>query len=351
MLWSRTHGRNRALQGLEPRKPMSENMAAQPFSDPTPALVPDSPAQPDGTAAGERIRQQIVELVRGFSIETTPGSASKIADYRLHLRPGTEVSVTFLPGSDYRDTVATAKRLRAEGFEPLPHVAARSLPSREIFETYLKALRDEAGVTGVVALAGGLDRPLGPYENSMQLLESGLFDRYEIRSIGLAGHPEGSPDIAPQALAEALAWKNAFAERSDASFYLVTQFCFEAAPVIAWERAIRAAGNRLPVHIGIPGLATLKTLINHAKACGVGPSMRFLTRQARNVAKLMTVSTPDRLLRDLAVYKATAPDCAIRRIHVYPLGGLKRSAAWTYAVADGEFGLTAEGFKVTRALE
>src|SRR3546814_11330104 len=92
----------------------------------------------------------------------------------------------------------------------------------------------------------------------------------------------------------ALAWKNAFAERSYAQFYIATQFCFEAAPIIAWDKAMRAAGNRLPIHIGVPGLATIKTLINHAKACGVGPSMRFLTRQARNVAKLMTVRSEER---------------------------------------------------------
>jgi methylenetetrahydrofolate reductase (NADPH) len=205
----------------------------------------------------------------------------------------------------------------------------------------------------VVALAGAVDKPLGPFESSMAILETGLFDKYGVHTIGVAGHPEGSPDIAPAALQEALDWKNAFAERSDAAFYIATQFCFEAAPIIAWDKAMQAAGNRLPIHIGVPGLATIKTLINHAKACGVGPSMRFLTRQARNVAKLMTVNAPDRLLLDLARYKAYDPDCGIARIHIYPLGGLKRSAAWTYAVADGAFEVNAkgDGFKVTREIE
>ena len=52
-------------------------------------------------------------------------------------------------------------------------------------------------------------------------------------------------------------------------------------------------------------------------------------------------------------YKAVDPDCGIARIHVYPLGGLKRSAAWTYAVADGDFELNAKGngFKVTRDVD
>ena len=301
----------------------------------------------------EETRQQIIDLVQDFTIETTPGSAAKIPDYREHLRPGTRVAVTFLPGSDFADTLATATRLKNEGFEPMPHFAARSIPSRAALEDYLKALKDSTDLKHVVTLAGAVDQPLGPFESSMDILETGLFDKYGVETIGVAGHPEGSPDIGPADLAQALAWKNDFAANSDASLYIATQFCFEAAPIIAWDKAIKAAGNRLPIHIGVPGLATIKTLINHAKACGVGPSMRFLTRQARNVAKLMTVNAPDKLILDLARYKAMDPDCGIARVHMYPLGGLRRSAAWTLAVADGEFSLKPKdkGFTVTRHIE
>ncbi len=309
-----------------------------------------SSAQPQSQTAAGDLKQQIIDLVACFSLETTPGSALKIPDYRDYLRPGAKVAVTFLPGSDFADTITTAKRLKAEGFEPLPHFAARSIPSRADFEAYLQGLQDQVGITEVVALGGGVSQPLGEYADSMQLLESGLFDKHGIKTIGVAGHPEGSPDISDNGLKEALAWKNAFAERSDAAFYIATQFCFEAAPIIAWDKAIQDDGNRLPIHIGVPGLATLKTLINHAKACGVGPSMRFLTRQARNVAKLMTVNTPDKLILDLARYKASDPTCGISQVHIYPLGGLRKSAAWTYAVADGDFTLKPKdkGFTVNR---
>jgi methylenetetrahydrofolate reductase (NADPH) len=298
-------------------------------------------------------KQQILDFVDGFTIETTPGSALKIPDYRSHLRAGATVSVTFLPGSDFADTVTTAKRLKDEGFKPAPHFAARSIPSRADFESNLKRLQDEVGVEEVVALGGAVNNPVGEYESSMQLLETGLFDKYGVKRIGLAGHPEGSPDISDRGLAEALTWKNAFAERSDAEFYLATQFCFEAAPIIAWDIAIRNAGNRLPIHIGIPGLATLKTLINHAKACGIGPSMRVLTRQAKNITKLLNIRAPDRLVSELAAYRAGDPDCGIRRVHVYPLGGLRRSAQWIYAVADGDFILGKDGwsFKVDKDID
>lgn len=282
-------------------------------------------------------------LLADFTVETTPGTAAKTPDYRALLRPGTKVAVTFLPGSSFEDTIATSLRLRREGFEPLPHLAARSFPSRDVFEQGMARLVGEAGVEEAVVLAGAVPSPLGPFDSSMALLETGVLDRLGIRRLGVAGHPEGSPDIRDEDIAAALAWKNAFAERSGAQLHIVTQFCFEAEPIIAWDRRIRAEGNRLPIRIGLPGLATLKTLLAHARNCGVGASMTFLIKQARNVAKLMTVSAPDRLVLDLARYRATDPDCGIEGVHLYPLGGLRRTAEWGYAVADGDFSLKRDG--------
>lgn len=306
------------------------------------------------TAAREQpttLREQIVEFMTGFTIETTPGSAAKIADFREPLRPGTTVYVTFLPGSDFADTVAVSKRLRAEGMIPVPHIAARSIPSKTFLEENLKRLVNEAGVDHVLCIGGAVTTPAGEFADTMQLLATGLLDRHGIRTIGVAGHPEGSPDISDEGVRQALKWKNDFAERTGARMYVTTQFCFDAAPIIAWDRRIQAEGNRLPIHIGIPGLATIKTLLAHAKACGIGPSMRFLSRYALDVAKLMTVSAPDKLLVDLARYRANDPQCGIDTAHVYPLGGLKKSADWSYAVVDGRFEVSrdAHGFAVLPA--
>ncbi len=289
------------------------------------------------------MKQQVVDFMSDFTIETTPGSAAKIPDYREHLRPGCVIAVTFLPGSDYRDTISTAKRLREEGFEPVPHIVGRSVPSEHDLMTFLDAVTGEAGVDHVVALAGAVDKPLGPYDSSMALMETGLFDKYNIKKIGVAGHPEGSPDIPDNMLKQALEFKNNYANNTDADLYIVTQFVFEAEPIIRWDKAIQAAGNKLPVHIGVPGLASLKALIGHAKACGIGASMKFLTKQARNVAKLLTVQSPDKLIIDLAKYKAEDPACGIKKVHMYPLGGMRRSAVYSYALADGAFDIDAKG--------
>jgi methylenetetrahydrofolate reductase (NADPH) len=294
-------------------------------------------------ATNDGAKQQIIDFMTGFTAETTPGSAAKTPDYREHLRPGAVVYITFLPGSDFDDTIAVAKRLEGEGFLPVPHFAARSIPDAAFLDDKLARLTGEAGLEQVLVIGGAVDEPAGDFSDTMQLLETGLFDRHGIRKFGVAGHPEGSPDISERAIADALAWKNDFAERSGAELYVVTQFCFQAGPVIAWDKRIQAEGNRLPIYIGVPGLATIKTLLAHAKACGIGPSMRFLTRQARNLTKLMTVSAPDALVSALAEYKATDPGCGIQGVHMYPLGGLRRSAKWSYAVTDGAFTMNRDG--------
>ncbi len=301
-------------------------------------------------AADVMNRYDIRRFMDGFTLETTPGAAAKVADFREHARRGTSIYITFLPGSDIADTIAVARRLRGEGFNPVPHLAARSLASRAAFEDAVERLVGEAGVTQVLLVAGAVPAPLGEFADTMSLLETGILDRHGIRRIGLAAHPEGSPDIPDEAIRHALAWKNAFARRTGARLHLVTQFCFEAEPLIRWDRHIQAEGNRLPVRIGVPGLATIKTLLMHARACGIGASMKFLSRQALNVAKLLTVSAPDRLVSDLAHYKATDPKCGIEGVHVYPLGGFAKSARWSYAVQDGRIALRhGGGFDVPEA--
>ena len=304
------------------------------------------------TTEVDKPRQDVIDFLADFTSETTPFSAAKVEDFREVLRPGSTVFITFLPGSNFDDTIAVAARLRKEGFNPVPHLAARSIPSATFLDENLGKLRDEADINEVLTIAGAVDEPVGEFSDSMQVLNTGLMDKHGIKKIGVAGHPEGSPDMSDKAIASALKWKNDFAARSNAELYVVTQFCFEVEPIIAWDKAMRAAGNSLPIRIGIPGIASIKTLLNYSKACGIGNSIDFLKKQARNVAKLMTVSAPDKLISDLASYKATDPECGLIGCHMYPLGGVKKTAKWTYAVVDGEFKMNSNGrgFSLTREI-
>ena len=287
--------------------------------------------------------EQIQQAAAHWSIEVTPAGATKIDNFADCLDPGTTVNVTFLPGSDPMDTVEVAERLHNEGMNPVPHLAARSLRDTDQLDTLLAAYTSRCAVNEVLVIGGGVDHPVGAFSDSMQVLETGLIQRYGIQNVGVAGHPEGSPDITQSEIADALAAKNRLAKRDGLKMYIETQFCFEADIVLAWERDVRAAGNALPIRIGIPGPATIKTLFRFAQISGIGPSMRFISKQARNVAKLMTVQSPHLLLADLAAGMSADPDCLIQHFHFYPFGGFAKTAAYASAVANGHIRILPKG--------
>ena len=287
--------------------------------------------------------EQIQRAAKGWSIEVTPAGATKIDSFAACLSPGTTVNVTFLPGSDPMETVAVAKRLHDEGMNAVPHLAARSLKDLDQIDMLLASYRTEAGVNEVLIIGGGVDEPVGAFDNTLQILETGLLQKHGIRRVGVAGHPEGSPDISQTEIAEALSAKNALAKREGLEMYIETQFCFEAPMVLGWEKTVRAAGNELPIRIGIPGPATIKTLFRFAQISGIGPSMRFISKQARNVTKLMTVQSPHLLLSDLAQGMADDSDCLIEHFHFYPFGGFAKTAIYANAIASGSIQLLPKG--------
>ena len=285
----------------------------------------------------------IARCAGNWSIEVTPAGATKIDSFAAVLDEGTTVNVTFLPGSDPLDTIATAKRLADEGMNAVPHIAARSLHNKEQLDDLLRRMTQQANVREVLVIGGGVDSPVGDFDRTMQVLNTGLIQKHNITAIGVSGHPEGSPDISDDQLAEAIMLKNEFARKEGLSLYMETQFCFDAEAVLAWERSIRNAGNRLPVRIGIPGPATIKTLLRFAQISGIGPSMRFIAKQARNVAKLMTVQSPHELLAGLSAGMSADEECLLHHFHYYPFGGFAKTAAYAKAVEQGNITLLPKG--------
>ena len=269
-------------------------------------------------------------MLADYSIEVMPRTAEKVEDFRALLPQTTRVYIAHIEGTPIEEMVATAKRLRSEGFSPMPHFPARIIPDKATLADWIARYRGEAGVTQALLLGGGVNTPAGIYDSSMQLMESGLFDGFE--RLHVAGHPEGNKDIdrggGDEIVLAALKWKQDFANRSDAEFAIATQFCFEADPVIGWANRLAAEGISMPVHIGIAGPAKLQTLIKFAIACGVGPSLRVLQKRAMDVTKLLLPYEPTDVLTGLADHRATDPSFNIRSVHFFPLGGIKTNAAF-----------------------
>ena len=283
------------------------------------------------------VSPEVEAFLQGYSIEVMPRTAEKIPSFRDLLPLGTRVYIAHIEGTRIEDMVATAKRIAAEGYAVMPHFPARIIKDKDVLGDWIARYQGEANVTQALILAGGVTKPHGDFDSSMELLESGLFDKAGFTRLHIAGHPEGNKDIDPDGtnlnVDAALQWKQKFSERSDAEMALATQFAFEAGPIIEWANAIKAAGVDIPIHIGIAGPAKLQTLIKFAIACGVGASLKVLQKRAMDVTKLLLPYEPTDVITQLAAHKAKNPDFNISHVHFFPLGGIKTNANW--AIRNG----------------
>ena len=286
------------------------------------------------------INPHFKDFIAGYSIEVIPGSAAKLESFQDILPKNTRVYIAHLETEDITAMVATARRLNDEGFTVMPHFPARIISNKEMLYDWISMYQNEAGVDEALLLAGGLNKPLGDFDSSIQLIESGLFDKAGFKRLHIAGHPEGNKDIDPSGgiknVSEALSWKQEFSQKTDASMAIATQFCFDANVVKNWADSIKESGIDIPIHIGIAGPAKLQTLLKFSIECGIGASMKILTNRAKDITKLLLPYKPTQILNKLAEYKSEDPELNIEQVHFFPLGGIKKTADWVAEVQNPE---------------
>ena len=226
--------------------------------------------------------------------------------------------------------------VKLEGYEVIPHLPARTIVNKNDLEKYIGELANESGCSKMLIIGGGGNQA-GEISSSIDVLKTDFLSKYNYQFVGVAGHPEGSPDISNENLDLAIKQKNDFAKNVDFKMYLATQFFFEAKSLIEWEKHLVKIGNKLPIHAGIPGPASIKTLVNYARSCGIGNSLRFITKQAFNLTKLATLSTPDKLIYDLAKHSEINKDSKLEKIHFYAFGGMKKTSEWLNQFNNSDF--------------
>ena len=277
----------------------------------------------------------VKKFLNSYTIETTPNVYEKYGNFSEFLDKKHSVYITFLPDEKSENVVETAKKLKLEGYDVIPHLPARTVKNNEVLEKYIGELAEEAGCSKILIIGGGGNQA-GKISSTMDVLKTDLLSKFNFKSVGVAGHPEGSPDISKDALDLAIIEKNKFSLNVDFKMYLATQFFFEAKSLIEWEKHLNTINNKLDIHAGIPGPASIKTLINYARSCGIGNSLRFLTKQAFNLTKLATLNTPDKLIYDLANYVETNKSTNLENIHFYAFGGMKKTSEWLNYLNDTE---------------
>jgi methylenetetrahydrofolate reductase (NADPH) len=266
-------------------------------------------------------------MVDGYSLEMTAKELDGLREAAPLIRPGTQIAVTFLPGEEMEQRLEAAKLVRTLGFEPIVHLSARRLGSKEMLDNYLAQITGEAGVKRVFMIAGDPPEPEGPFENSLQIIETGLLEKHGITIAGVGGHPEGHPNNSPAELWDWMERKLAALRERNITPLVVTQFAFDDDAIVAWVKEMRERGIDVPVRLGVPGPAGIKRLLGFAKRCGVGASASVMKKYGVSLTNLIGSAGPDKLVDSLD-RKLSDEEHGRVRLHFYPFGALTPSAEW-----------------------
>lgn len=266
-------------------------------------------------------------LFKDFSLEMTGKDAGKLEEARDTIPPGTRINVTFLENEDGRMRLDAVQAVKRFGYVPVPHISARRLRSQQLLEEYLSALAAQDACENVLVIAGDPTEPLGPYEDALAVIKSGLLQQYGARHIGVGGYPEGHPAIPESALWSALEGKVAALSQLGLPGVIITQFGFDVDPVLKWLEAVRERGIDLPVRVGVPGPAGVRRLLTYAHRFGVGTSAGIAKKYGFSITNLMGTAGPEKFIRALADGLDPRRHGEVK-LHFYTFGGLKATSEW-----------------------
>ena len=249
--------------------------------------------------------QAALELVTGYSLEMTGKDVPGLMEAKDSIPAGTKINVTFLGNEDLEMRVSAAKAVRELGFVPVPHISARRLSSRGQLEEFLSRLQDVGATESVFVVGGDPATPEGPYEDSYDVIRTGLLLDYGVQR-GLDRRvPRGSPrHLAGRALAgaggEVALAHPAGAEGDDPDPVRVRH-----RPGAGLDRRRSApAASTAPIRIGTPGPAGIKRLLGFARRFGIGANAMIVKKYGFSLTNLMGTAGPDKFVTDLSAMLA-----------------------------------------------
>lgn len=277
---------------------------------------------------------------------TDEGVADLLGDPRYELMPfdsfeeqmeylpdGAVITITASPTKGLEATIDWAERAAAQGFETVPHVAARYVRDEAHLEEIATRLT-AAGITDIFVPGGDREEPIGEFESAYDLLTALDDIGYAFDEVGITGYPEGHAFLSEQTLAEAMEKKRPYAT------YITTQLCYDPGAVLDWLEDVRGRGVDLPVEVGIPGVMNYQRLLRISRKVGVGDSIRFLQKTTgvldfvRQLVGSRGMYSPDALVDGLAPY-ASNPDYGIRGLHIYTFNEVPDTESWRKELLEG----------------
>lgn len=279
-------------------------------------------------------------MALGTSAVTEPDSAEDLlTNARFELMPfdsfdneitylpdNATIAITTSPQLGIDRTVERAEQAAEQGYNAVPHIAARYVSDREHLENIARRLTD-VGITDIFVPGGDREEPAGEFESAYDLLSTLDGMEYSFDEVGITGYPEGHAFLDEKTLADSMAKKEPYAT------YIVTQLCYDPETVVEWIEDIRDRGTDLPVEIGIPGVMKYQKLINISKKVSVGDSIQFLKKTTgvfgfiRQLIGSRGRYKPDELIDGLASY-TNEETYGIRGVHIYTFNQTDDTETW-----------------------
>jgi len=272
-----------------------------------------------GSASTSEVhREAILRLVRRPLFELIPlRGALERADA---LPAGAPTTVTASPSHGIEATIELCEGLRARGHEATPHLAAHMFRDRVHVGDLLDRCRSAKIRSAFVV--GGDAKDRGEIHDGLALIRLMEDLGHPFTSIGVPGYPEGHPSIPDDVLITSLRDKQSHAS------YMATQMSFDPDAISAWIARMRTEGVTMPVHLGVPGAATMRKLTTVGARIGVLGSVRYLRKHRRLLGHVMKRSFgPDALLGALAPTLADA-SADIRALHLFTFNQVEETVAW-----------------------
>ena len=278
------------------------------------------------------IKEKVISLIDGFTIELNPKVRHKLKSIPLDKK--NNIYITYLPDASENDILETVDFVSKNNLTPITHLPARTMKNLDHVSQFLSQVRERTDSKKILVIGGGGNQ-LGQISSSLEILNSGILEEYNFDEIGIAGHPEGSPDISQETIDNFLNDKFDLTKSKGLNLELVTQFFFDAKPFIDWCDSLIEKKITIPVRVGFPGPASFKTLLNFGLMSGVGNSINFLKKNSSKVTDLLTKTSNDEMLISLAEY-AYKKD-PLKSFHCFPFGGFEKTCLWLNEIQNGDF--------------
>lgn len=260
------------------------------------------------------------DLLAGARYEVLP--TASVADQVLeHVPTSVTLAVTASPGKGLGPTLDLVERFATQGYDVVPHLAARMVSGRPELEDIVDRLR-ELGVRRVFVPAGDAEVPAGDYAQALDLLRDldALGDPFT--EVSVTGYPESHPFIEDDVVVQAMWDKRAHAT------HVVSNMTFDAEVLAAWVRRIRRRGVALPLFVGVPGPVERTKLLAMGTRIGVGDSLRFLRKQRRVMTRVVGPGFSTERFVSRVAGLAADPDLGVAGLHIYTFNQVAVVEAW-----------------------